>query len=152
MLEEKVKQAAQSLRRLENAANKRQRISLSLSAAVHLDTAQKKCDEINAELWRLSSLSMEIERKLLNHNAAVLGLGMSILEKKELDAGSIYEFGQDHLYLSQDRDPEHSHPARFSITEEKRVATPALPTPDVIDAQNRLRELNLKVATIAQSD
>src|SRR5271170_3722190 len=121
-LEQKVKQAAQSLYRLENAANKRQRIS---SSATHLDTAQKKCDEINAELWRLSSLSMEVERKLLKHNSAVLGLGMSILERRAMETGTTDEFGEGHLYLSSDMD-ETRHSKRFSISE-RRVSVAPIP-------------------------
>jgi len=89
MLEQKVKQAAQSLYRLENAASKRQRSNSSVNANSHLDTAQKKCDEISAELWRLQSLEMDIERRLMNHNAAVLGLGMNIMEKKAMEGRMI---------------------------------------------------------------
>src|SRR5271169_5629622 len=99
-LEQKVKQAAQSLYRLETAANKRQRVDTPAAASAHLDTAQKKCDEINQELWKLSASSMEIERRLLNHNACVLGLGMNILERKAMENGMTDEFGEGHLYLS----------------------------------------------------
>lgn len=146
MLEQKVKQAAQSLYRLENAANKRQRIS-HLPASTHLDTAQKKCDEINTELWRLSSLSMEVERKLLNHNAAVLGLGMSILEKKAMEIGMTDEFGEGHLYLSNDSEEKPS--TRFSMSEKRSSMIP--PPVEFTEAQNRLRQLNSYVASISRS-
>ena len=144
VLEQKVKQAAQSLNRLENAASKRQRISAT--ASTHLDTAQRKCDEINAELWRLSSLSMDVERKLLNHNVAVLGLGMSILERKAMENGMTDEFGEGHLYLSNN-ETEETSPKRFSISEK-----PTVPSPELTEAQNRLRELNVQVASASRSE
>jgi chromosome segregation ATPase len=144
VLEQKVKQAAQSLNRLENAASKRQRISAT--ASTHLDTAQRKCDEINAELWRLSSLSMDIERKLLNHNVAVLGLGMSILERKAMENGMTDEFGEGHLYLSNN-ETEETSPKRFSILEK-----PTVPSAELTEAQNRLRELNVQVASASRSE
>lgn len=163
-LEQKVKQAAQSLYRLETAANKRQRVSSASTAFAHLDTAQKKCDDISAELWRLSSLAMDVERKLLNHNAAVLGLGMNILERRAMESGMTDEFGEGHLYLSNEDDNEAT-PRRFSMSErsirsEKTITSvketeppvSTSPSPDVTEAQTRLRQLNFQLATIARSD
>ena len=146
ILEQKVKQAAQSLNRLENAATKRQRTTPSATASIHLDTAQRKCDEINAELWRLSSLSMDVERKLLNHNVAVLGLGMSILERKAMESGMTDEFGEGHLYLSNN-ETEETSPTRFSISEK-----PAISAAELTEAQNRLGELNVQVASASRSE
>ena len=146
VLEQKVKQAAQSLNRLENTATKRQRITPSVTASTHLDTAQRKCDEINAELWRLSSLSMDVERKLLNHNVAVLGLGMSILERKAMESGMTDEFGEGHLYLSNN-ETEETSPTRFSISEK-----PAISPAELTEAQNRLRELNVQVASASRPE
>ena len=159
MLEQKVKQAAQSLYRLENAANKRQRGSIS-PANSHLDTAQKKCDEISAELWRLQSLEMDIERKLLNHNAAVLGLGMNIMERKAMEGRMTDEFGEGHLYISHDDDENPSR--RFSLSHSRRMSGNIAQTPDadisstppaeVTEAQNRLQQLNFHIATMARTD
>src|SRR5947207_1530363 len=146
VLEQKVKQAAQSLNRLENTANKRQRTTPSAPAFTHLDTAQRKCDEINAELWRLSSLSMDVERKLLNHNVAVLGLGMCILERKAMESGMTDEFGEGHLYLSSN-ETEETSPTRFSISEK-----PTIPLAELTEAQNRLRELNVRFAGASRSE
>ena len=140
VLEQKVKQAAQSLNRLENTAGRRQRITTAATASAHLDTAQRKCDEINAELWRLSSLSTDVERKLLNHNVAVLGLGMSILEGKAMESGMTDEFGEGHLYLSNN-ETEETSPTRFSVSEK-----PTIPSAELTEAQNRLRELNVQVS------
>jgi chromosome segregation ATPase len=163
-LEQKVKQAAQSLYRLETAANKRQRVDTPAAASAHLDTAQKKCDEINQELWKLSASSMEIERRLLNHNAAVLGLGMSILERKATESGITDEFGEGHLYMSNDHEERPSSrrsSARLSMSERTpprqvtappRTITVTVPPPEFTEAHRRLRELNFQVATMTQSD
>lgn len=159
MLEQKVKQAAQSLYRLENAANKRQRGSIS-PANSHLDEAQKKCDEISAELWRLQSLEMDIERKLLNHNAAVLGLGMNIMERKAMEGRMTDEFGEGHLYINYEDD--ENVPRRFSLSHSRSMSgntTQTLngilsgaPPAEVTEAQNRLRQLNFNIATLARTD
>src|SRR5271170_6387761 len=163
-LEQKVKQAAQSLYRLETAANKRQRVDTPAAASAHLDTAQKKCDEINQELWKLSASSMEIERRLLNHNAAVLGLGMSILERKATESGITDEFGEGHLYMSNDHEERPSSrrsSARLSMSERTpprqvtappRTITVTVPPPEFTEAHRRLRELNFQVATMTQSN
>jgi DNA repair exonuclease SbcCD ATPase subunit len=162
MLEQKVKQAAQSLYRLENAANKGQRSGTSVNANSHLDIAQKKCDEISAELWRLQSLEMDIERKLLNHNAAVLGLGMNIMERKAMEGGMTDEFGEEHLYIGHE--DEENQPPRFSLSGSRsrsisdNVAQLVdgnisnAPTAEVVEAQTRLRQLNFHIATIARTD
>ena len=163
-LEQKVKQAAQSLYRLETAANKRQRVDTPAAASAHLDTAQKKCDEINQELWKLSASSMEIERRLLNHNAAVLGLGMNILERKATESGMTDEFGEGHLYVSndnEDRPASRRSSARLSMSERTpprqvtappRQVTVTVPPPEFTEAHRRLRELNFQVATMTQPD
>ena len=139
-MEQKVKQAAQSLNRLEITANKRQRIT-SAPYSTHLETAQKKCDEITEELWRLTSLSMDVERKLLNHNIAVLGLSMNILEKKDMESVTD-DFGEGHLYASTEGDhqpKENRHSFSAGTTE-------------MTEVKNRLRELNLKVASDADAE
>ena len=168
-LEQKVKQAAQSLYRLETAANKRQRVDDSPAAAsTHLDAAQKKCDEINTELWKLSASCMEIERRLSNHNAAVLGLRMNILEKN-MGGGTTDEFGEAHLYMSndnEDRSVSRRSSARMSMSDRtppRQIATPprqvtapprqvVVPPPEFNEAQRRLRELNFQVASMTQPD
>lgn len=164
MLEQKVKQAAQSLYRLEYAASKRQRSNSSVNANSHLDTAQKKCDEISAELWRLQSLEMDIERRLMNHNAAVLGLGMNIMEKKAMEGRMNDDFGEGHLYIGQDHEDDESPLRRFSISRDSRSRSisgnsaqtaygiSTIPSAEVTEAQTRLRQLNFQIATIARTD
>ena len=150
-----MKQAAQSLYRLETAANKRQRVDTPAAASAHLDSAQKKCDEINAELWKLSASSMEIERRLLIHNAAVLGLGMNILEKKAMETGITDDFGEGHLYISNDngeRPSSRRSSARLSISERTPPQQITTPPPELTEAQRRLRELNYQVATMIQPE
>ena len=150
-LEQKVKQAAQSLYRLETAANKRQRLDSPPEAYAHLDMAQKKCDELNAELWRLSSLSMEIERKLLNHNAAVLGLGMNVLERRSLETGFTDEFHEGHLYANLE--DGLTTPKRLSLREQRASAPPQPTLPsEWPEVESRLRELNYQVASMSQSN
>ena len=144
-LEKKVKQAAQSLHRLDNAVHKWQKKNTSDNAYSHLDEAQKKCDEITSELWRLTSLEMEVERKLLNHNAAVLSMGMNILERKAIEPTD--EFGEGHLYQSLDEEPQS--PTKISPSAES-ISKAYIA--EITEAQNRLRELNFHVATLARSD
>jgi chromosome segregation ATPase len=146
MLEKKVKQAAESLHRLETAANKWQPESVSPTAHVHLGEAQKKCDDITAEVWRLTSVEMDLERKLLNHNAAVLSLGMNILEKKIVEPSD--DFGEGHLYLSFE-DDVRSLKKHDSM---EKLPTTNGDSAEVLEAQNRLRELNFRVATLARAD
>jgi Up-regulated During Septation len=141
-LEQKVKQAAQSLHRLETAASKR--TSLAPVSSNHLDIATQKCEEISAELWRLSSRAMEVERKLMNHNAAVLGMAMTILERKSVEGEPTDEFGEGHLYVSNDEDQQQQI-TRLSISGKPSLA------PSVKEAQNRLWDLNATVATMAGS-
>jgi len=162
MLEQKVKQAAQSLYRLENAANKGQRGSNPINANSHLDTAQKKCDEISSELWRLQSLEMDIERKLSNHNAAVLGLGMNIMERKAMEGRMTDEFGEGHLYIGHEDD--ENPPRRFSLSGSRsrsisdnvaQIAKGSIsgaPSAEALEAQTRLRQLNFHIATLARTD
>jgi len=145
LLEQKVKQAAQSLRRLEDATQKWANKANSTTAYTHLDEAQKKCDEITADLWRLTSREMDIERKLLNHNAAVLSLGMNILERKTIEHTD--EFGEGHLYRSMEEDMPSTikvSPSTESMAE--------IPSAELTEAQNKLRDLNFHIATLARAE
>jgi chromosome segregation ATPase len=146
LLEQKVKQAAQSLRRLEDATQKWANKANSTTAYTHLDEAQKKCDEITADLWRLTAREMDIERKLLNHNAGVLSLGMNILERKTIDTTD--DFGEGHLYRSVETGDDVPS-IRFSPS---RESISKVPPPELTEAQNRLRELNFHVATLARTE
>ncbi|PKY14288.1 hypothetical protein RhiirB3_400080 [Rhizophagus irregularis] len=76
-LESKIREAASSLARL-HASNKR----LSRQATDHLATANRKVDQVATELWKLTQRAGEVQRKLLQHMAGVLSLGIRKLEEK----------------------------------------------------------------------
>ncbi|CAI2180059.1 6003_t:CDS:2 [Funneliformis geosporum] len=76
-LESKIREAASSLARL-HASNKR----LSRQATDHLATANRKVDQVATELWKLTQRAGEVQRKLLQHMAGVLSIGIRKLEEK----------------------------------------------------------------------
>ncbi|GBC05870.1 hypothetical protein RclHR1_06490005 [Rhizophagus clarus] len=76
-LESKIREAASSLARL-HASNKR----LSRQATDHLATANRKVDQVATELWKLTQRAGEVQRRLLQHMAGVLSLGIRKLEEK----------------------------------------------------------------------
>ncbi|OZJ05688.1 hypothetical protein BZG36_01438 [Bifiguratus adelaidae] len=79
-LESKMREAAQSLTRL-HASNKR----LSKQANEQLANANKKVDQVAADLWHVTQRGSDVQRKLLQHTAAVLSVGVKSLED-QLDA------------------------------------------------------------------
>src|SRR5579883_894765 len=77
-LESKIREAASSLARL-HASNKR----LSRQAGDHLAEANRKVDQVATELWKLTQRTGEVQRKLLQHMAGVLSLGIQKLEDRQ---------------------------------------------------------------------
>jgi hypothetical protein len=80
-LESKVRDAALSLSRL--YSNKKARGRRSLLGGVsdvtkhtdeELTASNRKCEDLSQELWRLSNRAMEIQRRLLQHSAGILGM------------------------------------------------------------------------------
>lgn len=104
-METKVRDAAMSLARLYGGSKK----GPPPEQEEELKSAQRKCEEISRELWNLNTRLVEVQRVLLMHNAAVLGLGMSKKEEDEKEGGD-EGWGEDggSLYRSPDGyvDPE----------------------------------------------
>jgi hypothetical protein len=76
-LETKIRDAAASLSKV-NSAQKR----VSKQTDDHLESANKRVDAAQKELWRLSERANEIGRRLLEHRAAVLSISVRNMEKK----------------------------------------------------------------------
>ncbi|CAJ0638160.1 1138_t:CDS:2 [Entrophospora sp. SA101] len=83
-LESKIREAASSLAKL-HASNKR----ISRQATDHLMQANRKVDQVAAELWKLTQRAGDIQRKLLQHMSGVLSLGITRLEGKPTRSQSI---------------------------------------------------------------
>ncbi|KAH7887374.1 Up-regulated during septation-domain-containing protein [Phlebopus sp. FC_14] len=75
-LETKIRDAALSLSRV-NAAHKK----VSKRTEEHLEAAERKVDIAQKEFWRVSERASEVQRKLLDHRAGVLGYSVHKMEK-----------------------------------------------------------------------
>lgn len=84
-LEAKVRDAALSLSRLysKTAGRQRRKSLLGKDGSVtevtkHTDeelvSSSRKCEELSQELWRLNNRATEIQKKLLQHSAGILGM------------------------------------------------------------------------------
>ncbi|KAJ5606086.1 hypothetical protein N7510_008867 [Penicillium lagena] len=127
-LEIKLRDAAQSLGRLYNPesprssgeyganGHRRSRSFFGRNGATgasnksdsELAIAQRKCEELAQELWRLERRSQQIHQRLLEHTAGVLQMTHKGLKKPPKDRGSEggydgHEFDDRSLY----RTPEH---------------------------------------------
>ncbi|KIJ69803.1 hypothetical protein HYDPIDRAFT_104420 [Hydnomerulius pinastri MD-312] len=76
-LETKIRDAALSLSRV-NATHKK----VSKQTEEHLEAAERKVATAQKELWRVSERTSEVQRKLLEHRAGVLGYSVHRMEKK----------------------------------------------------------------------
>ncbi|KAF7981709.1 hypothetical protein HWV62_32291 [Athelia sp. TMB] len=76
-LETKIRDAAVSLSKV-NAAHKR----VSKQTEEQLETANRRVDSAQREVWRISERSSEVSKKLLEHRAGVLGYSVRNLEKR----------------------------------------------------------------------
>lgn len=79
-LESKVRDAALSLSRLYSKNRKPRRSLLGGVSDVggrtdeELTASNRKCEELSQELWRLNNRAMEVQRRLLQHSAGILGM------------------------------------------------------------------------------
>ena len=87
-LETKIRDAALSLSKA-NASYK----NVSKQTDDQLNTANKKVEEAQKELWRVSERYNEVQRKLLEHRAGVLSQSVRKLEKQ----GTCTEIGRAHV-------------------------------------------------------
>ncbi|KAH9912391.1 Up-regulated during septation-domain-containing protein [Fomitopsis serialis] len=76
-LETKIRDAALSLSKA-NASYK----NVSKQSSEHLETANRKVEQAQKDLWRVSERANEIQRKLFEHRAGVLSYSVRSLEKK----------------------------------------------------------------------
>lgn len=76
-LETKIRDAAISLSKV-NASHKR----ISKQTDEQLDSANRRVETAQRELWRVSERANEVHRKLLEHRAGVLGFSVRNLEKQ----------------------------------------------------------------------
>ncbi|KAG2135707.1 Up-regulated during septation-domain-containing protein [Suillus bovinus] len=81
-LETKIRDAALSLSKV-NTAHKR----VSKATDDQLDAAERRVNTAQMELWRVSERANEVERKLLEHRAGVLGFSVSKMERKMMPSG-----------------------------------------------------------------
>ncbi|PUU75014.1 Up-regulated during septation-domain-containing protein [Tuber borchii] len=79
-LESKVRDAALSLSRLYSKKGRQRRSLLGgvSDLTKHTDeelmASNRKCEELSQELWRLNNRAVEIQRRLLQHGAGILGM------------------------------------------------------------------------------
>ncbi|RPB03922.1 hypothetical protein L873DRAFT_1667875 [Choiromyces venosus 120613-1] len=79
-LESKVRDAALSLSRLYSKKGRQRRSLLGGVSDVtkHTDeelmASNRKCEELSQEIWRLNNRAVEIQRRLLQHGAGILGM------------------------------------------------------------------------------
>jgi hypothetical protein len=83
-LETKLRDAALSLSRLNTAHSK-----LAKPIDDPLKTAESKVNAAQTELWRVSGRASEVERKLLEHRAGVLGYSVTKMEKKTMPSEDV---------------------------------------------------------------
>lgn len=76
-LETKIRDAAVSLSKV-NASHKR----VSKQTEEQLESANRRVESAQRELWRVSERSNEVHKKLLEHRAGVLGFSVRNLEQK----------------------------------------------------------------------
>ncbi|KAG1719151.1 Up-regulated during septation-domain-containing protein [Suillus lakei] len=81
-LETKIRDAALSLSKV-NVAHKK----VSKATDDQLDAAERKVNAAQTELWRVSERASEVERKLLEHRAGVLGFSVAKMERKMTPSG-----------------------------------------------------------------
>ena len=78
-LETKIRDAAVSLFKV-NAAHK----NVSKRTSEQLEAANRKVENVQKDLWRLSERTNEVSKKLLEHRAGVLSFQLRSLETKPL--------------------------------------------------------------------
>lgn len=81
-LETKIRDAALSLSKV-NIAHKK----VSKATDDQLDAAERRVNAAQTELWRVSERTSEVERKLLEHRAGVLGFSVAKMERKVTSSG-----------------------------------------------------------------
>ncbi|KAG0702418.1 Up-regulated during septation-domain-containing protein [Suillus ampliporus] len=81
-LETKIRDAALSLSKV-NIAHKK----VSKATDDQLEAAERKVNAAQTELWRVSERASEVERKLLEHRAGVLGYSVTKMERKMTPSG-----------------------------------------------------------------
>ncbi|KAJ2917495.1 hypothetical protein MD484_g2918, partial [Candolleomyces efflorescens] len=89
-LETKIRDAALSLSRV-NSAHK----SVSKQTEEHLDSANRRVETAQKELWRLSERGNDVNKRLLEHRAAVLSASVRSMEQKMSLSSNSEDSGYD---------------------------------------------------------
>ena len=97
-LEIKIRDAASSLAKV-NAANR----SVSKQSSEQLDISNRKVENTQKELWKLSERLNEINKKLLEHRAGVLSFSLKSLEAKM--AADVDDSGYSTSFRSSQMSP-----------------------------------------------
>lgn len=106
----KVRNAVQTLSK-SNAPYK----SVNKQTSEELDVANRRVDTTQAEVWRLSERASEIQRRLLEHRAAVLSHSVRSLEKKMAPSGAEEHESSASGYSTPNRSSQMS-PTATSVT------------------------------------
>jgi chromosome segregation ATPase len=89
-LETKIRDAALSLSRV-NSAHK----NVSKQSEEHLESANRRVDTAQKELWRLSERGNDVNKRLLEHRAAVLSASVRNMEQKMSLSSNSEDSGYD---------------------------------------------------------
>lgn len=92
-LETKIRDAAVSLSKV-NASNK-----VSKQTDEQLESANRRVELVQKDLWRISERNSEVQKKLLEHRAGVLSYSVRSMEKK-ISPSNAYDSGYDSTSMS----------------------------------------------------
>lgn len=154
-LETKIRDAALSLSKA-NASYK----NVSKQTTEQLDTANRKVEQAQKDLWSVSERTNEIQRKLLEHRAGVLSYSVRSLEKKAAPDGDSSTSGYSSPSRSVQMSPTASSVTSMATTSSKGrfehffaghsdAVTPTTPRLPPTMAEVAALEDKLKAATAA---
>lgn len=154
-LETKIRDAALSLSKA-NASYK----NVSKQTTEHLDTANRKVEQAQKDLWSVSERTNEIQRKLLEHRAGVLSYSVRSLEKKAAPDGDSSTSGYSSPIRSADMSPTASSATSMTTASSRGrfehffaghsdAVTPTTPRLPPTIAEVAALEEKLKAATAA---
>ncbi len=93
-LETKIRDAAVSLSKV-NTSNKK----VSKQTDDQLESANRRVELVQKDLWRISERNSEVQKKLLEHRAGVLSYSVRSMEKK-ISPSNAYDSGYDSTSMS----------------------------------------------------
>lgn len=162
-LETKIRDASASLAKV-NVANK----SVSKQSTDHLENANRKVENVQKELWKLSERWNEVNKKLLEHRAGVLSCSFKHLQRRL--GGDVTGISQSTSSRSTQMSPSLSEASQSSSVHTKfdglhffagheSAITPTAPrkqpsSSEYTQLEQRLKEVTsqLEAATEAQAE